>query len=92
MGPVRPCLMGPHLPPLNAAQLETLLAALDPQLAGFGGGNSWVADARAYLHRLGDEADPTLVVWLEAWEQAEGNRQTLHLAATALLEQLNQVA
>lgn len=81
--------MGPHLPPLTATQLETLLAALDPQLAGFGGGTSWLADARAYLDRLGDEAEPALVVWLEAWEQADGNRQTLQLAASALLERIN---
>jgi hypothetical protein len=89
--------MGPHLPPLDAAQLETLLAALDPQLEGFGGGDSWLADARAYLARLRGDDGPdgphtALQVWLDAWQQVEGNRQTLQLAITALLELIRRRA
>lgn len=84
--------MSPPLPPLSPEQLETLLTALDPQLQGFGGADCWVADARTYLRRLGGESDPGGVttapeVWLEAWEQAQGNRETLRLALQALQEQ-----
>lgn len=85
--------MGPQLPPLSAAQLETLLACLDPQLQGFGGMDGWLADARAYLERLGGEGapDPSLAslhVWLDAWGQADGNRETLRLAVQVLQQQL----
>lgn len=82
--------MGPHLPPLDATQVETLLASLDPQLAGFGGGDCWLADARAYLARLaGEDSSPTpMEVWLDAWGAAEGNRETLRLALQALHGQL----
>jgi hypothetical protein len=81
--------MGPQLPPLSDSQLDMLLGALDPQLEGFGGSGCWGDDARAFLSRLGEggDPDPTLRVWLEAWEQAAGNRETLRLALTALLHQ-----
>lgn len=81
--------MGPQLPPLSSSQLETLLAALDPQLEGFGGANCWVVDARSYLSRLSVDGvnDQALGVWLDAWEQAGGNRETLRLALHALLYQ-----
>ena len=83
--------MGPLLPPLTASQLENLLASLDPQLAGFGGGDGWLADARAYLNRLGTEPQEEMgspQVWLDAWGAAGGNRETLRLALLALRQQL----
>jgi hypothetical protein len=84
--------MGPQLPPLSPSQLETLLACLDPQLEGFGGADCWLADARAYLQRLnGDSLEnpsvAALHVWLDAWDQAEGNRETLRLALQVLQQQ-----
>ena len=84
--------MDASLPQLTPCQLETLLAALDPQLAGFGGADCWLADARTYISRLGAETTPAeplqpLESWLEAWERAEGNRATLRLALQALLHQ-----
>ena len=41
------------LPALAIAELEVLLAALDPRLDGFGEGESCLDDAVAYLARLG---------------------------------------
>ncbi|MFZ9753402.1 MAG: hypothetical protein ACO3B3_07615 [Cyanobium sp.] len=41
------------LPALGLAELEILMAALDPCLDGFGAGNSCLDDAVAYLARLG---------------------------------------
>jgi len=81
--------MGPHLPPLSTGQLEMLLAALDPQLQGFGGADCWIVDARAYLSRLSEagEPEPAHGIWLDAWKQAGGNRETLRLALQALLDQ-----
>jgi hypothetical protein len=77
------------LPPLSRAQLEILLAALDPLLDGFGGGASDLDDARAYLRRLGGGVDenPTepLLSWLDRWGEAGGNRRTLQLMVTTLL-------
>lgn len=84
--------MGPQLPPLSQSQLETLLSALDPQLEGFGGADCWVVDARTYLDRLSGEgqSDLALGVWLDAWEQVGGNRESLRLALSALLHQIAQ--
>ena len=45
----------PQLPPLSRQQLETLLAALDPRLDGFGKGSSCLDDAAAFLARLSAE-------------------------------------
>lgn len=81
------------LPKLAHAELETLLAALDPRLDGFGEGESCLDDASAYLERLGSAGETTpdglsegLHLWLNAWKAADGNRQTLSLAVRALLE------
>jgi hypothetical protein len=41
------------LPALGIAELEILMAALDPCLDGFGAGTSCLDDAVAYLARLG---------------------------------------
>jgi hypothetical protein len=84
--------MATCLPRLSESQLETLLSALDPQLAGFGGADCWLADARTYIARLGAETAPSeplqpLQTWLDAWEKAVGNRETLRLALQALQAQ-----
>jgi hypothetical protein len=46
-------------------------------------------DARTYLNRLSGEGEPdqALGVWLDAWEQVGGNRESLRLALSALLHQ-----
>jgi len=80
------------LPPLSLAELETLLAALDPRLDGFGEGESCLDDALAYLARLGvPQSDagepPALIRWLEGWRAAGGDRRTLRLMVATLLVQ-----
>ena len=85
--------MADLLSDLSTAQLETLQTALDPLLDGFGGGESCLDDAQAYLARLGIPANgpgetgerPVLVHWLEVWRQAGGNRRTLAMAVDAIL-------
>jgi hypothetical protein len=82
------------LPELSTAELETLLAALDPLLDGFGEGGSCLDDASAFLERLGigseaaSEGEGTaspLLQWLESWRAAGGNRTTLRLMVHTLL-------
>lgn len=79
------------LPSLSNGQLETLLAALDPRLEGFGSGGSELDDAAAYLARLGlagDEAqggDSPLITWLSTWSATGANRESLALAVSTLL-------
>ncbi len=88
------------LPALSLAELETLLAALDPRLDGFGEGESCLDDALAYLARLGIAAPtqpeseqeprpepPGLIRWVESWRAAGGNRRTLRLMVATLLSQ-----
>ena len=87
------------LRPLSLVDLETLLAALDPRLDGFGSGPSCLDDARAFLSRLasssGSSAESPVAdleameVWIETWRSAGGNRQTLRLMVqTVLAERL----
>ena len=80
------------LPELSTAELETLLAALDPLLDGFGEGGSCLDDASAFLERLGigqhsEESGTTspLLQWLESWRAAGGNRTTQRLMVQTLL-------
>jgi hypothetical protein len=79
----------PPLPPLSRGQLETLLAALDPLLDGFGCGSCDLDDARAYLRRLGEDGagEPLepILVWLDRWGEAGGNRRTLHVMVSTLM-------
>lgn len=91
------------LPSLSSPELETLLAALDPRLDGFGAGDSCLDDASAFLERLAGsaerqgtdsgEADPPaglLQQWLAIWREAGGNRQTLALLVATLLAERGQ--
>ena len=86
------------LPSLSSPDLETLLAALDPRLDGFGAGDSCLDDASAFLERLAgsedlpatdagdpDPAPPLLQQWIAIWREAGGNRQTLALLVATLL-------
>ncbi len=84
------------LRPLSLVDLETLLAALDPRLDGFGSGPSCLDDARAFLARLaggtsrGASEEPAADLeamedWIETWRSAGGNRQTLRLMVQTLL-------
>ncbi|MFZ0406603.1 MAG: hypothetical protein WAM11_00615 [Cyanobium sp.] len=83
--------MADSLPALSDTELETLHAALDPLLDGFGEGESCLDDASAFLARLGiatesgADGPPPLMQWLEHWRQAGGNRRTLRLMVTTLL-------
>lgn len=91
---------GAPLPKLSATGLETLLASLDPRLAGFGEGPSCLDDALAYLDRLARSAGDgessalegaAMVQWIEIWRSAGGNRPTLRLMVqTVLAERLRQ--
>ena len=88
--------------PLSLADMEILLAALDPRLEGFGAGPSCLDDARAFLARLasgtsasgndGPVADTAAMEeWIEMWRSAGGNRQTLRLMVqTLMVERLGQ--
>jgi len=86
------------LPSLSSPDLETLLAALDPRLDGFGAGDSCLDDASAFLERLTGSEDPPatdagdaqapsplLQQWVAIWREAGGNRQTLALLVATLL-------
>jgi hypothetical protein len=82
--------MSDPLPLLSSAELETLLAALDPVLDGFAAGGSCLDDASAYLDRLGvpcqeGQASSPLLAWIEAWRGAGGNRETLRLMVRTLI-------
>lgn len=90
-----------RLRPLSSGGLETLLAALDPRLDGFGSGPSCLDDARAFLARLasgGGEEGPVadlaaMEEWIEIWRSAGGNRQTLRLMVQTLMaERLGQAS
>lgn len=72
------------LPELSGAALETLLAALDPCLDGFGAGESCLDDAEAYLVRLGVTEAP-LLEWIERWRAVGGDRQSLRLLVSSLI-------
>lgn len=84
------------LPALEIAELEILLAALDPRLDGFGEGESCLDDALAYLARLGitpaadgdgERPEQPLLRWIEGWRAAGGDRRTLRLMVATLLTQ-----
>lgn len=85
-----------RLRPLSLTAMETLLAALDPRLDGFGAGPSCLDDALAYLSRLAKSTEPeeennaasesqTMAEWIERWREAGGNRHTLRLMVQTLI-------
>ena len=83
------------LPLLSITDLETLLAALDPRLEGFGEGESCLDDARAFLERLdingstkGDAVVHPMLEWVERWKATGGDRDTLRLMVSTLLAQM----
>jgi hypothetical protein len=92
------------LKPLSLMDMETLLAALDPRLDGFGAGPSCLDDARAFLARLASSASgqedggpvadtEAMQEWIETWRAAGGNRQTLRLMVhTVMAERLGHSA
>jgi hypothetical protein len=84
------------LQPLSLKDMETLLAALDPRLEGFGEGPSCLDDARAFLARLASSRSPAdeegtatniaaMEDWIESWRTAGGNRQTLRILVQTLI-------
>ena len=79
--------MDDPLPELSTTDLELLQTALDPRLDGFGDGSSCLDDARAFLERLGGNApiSTNLQHWLQSWQAAGGNRDTLRLMVSTLL-------
>lgn len=80
--------MAAPFPQLSTAELETLLAALDPQHGGTVFLADSLADPPAFLARIGLEAGPvSLLAWLERWRAAGGSQQALRMAVQALLDQ-----
>ena len=80
--------MAAAFPNLSTAQLEALLAALDPHLGNPGCLAESLADPAAFLARVALAAAPvSLVAWLEEWRAAGGSQEALLMTAQALLEQ-----
>ncbi|MFM1902076.1 MAG: hypothetical protein RLZZ216_2652 [Cyanobacteriota bacterium] len=85
--------MAAPFPQLSTAELETLLAALDPRHSGNGFHADSLADPPAFLARIGLAAGPvSLVAWLERWRAAGGSHETLRLTVQALLDQRSREA
>lgn len=85
--------MAAAFPNLSTAELETLLAALDPhrgdsQRSDPGSLASDLADPPAFLARIGLANGPgSLGGWLEHWRASGGSREALLLSVQALLDQ-----
>lgn len=80
--------MSAAFPILSTAELETLLAALDPHRGDSGSLASDLADPPAFLARIGLAAGPgSLGDWLEHWRASGGGREALILSVQALLDQ-----
>ena len=85
--------MAAAFPNLSTAELETLLAALDPHRGDSPLGDSGslaadLADPPAFLARIGLATGPgSLVAWLEHWRASGGSREALLLSVQALLDQ-----
>ena len=85
--------MAASFPLMSTAELETLLAALDPRHAGTGFLTDSLADPPAFLARIGLEAGPvSLVAWLERWRAAGGSQEALRMAIQALLDERSREA
>jgi len=85
--------MAAAFPNLSTAELETLLAALDPHRGGSERGDPGslagdLADPPAFLARIGLAPGPdSLGAWLERWRATGGGREALVLSVQALLDQ-----
>ena len=80
--------MAAAFPNLSTAELETLLAALDPHRGDPGSLADDLGDPPAFLARIGLAARPvSLLVWLERWRASGGSREALLLSVQALLDQ-----
>ena len=80
--------MAAAFPHLSTAELETLLAALDPQRGAPGSLADSLANPPAFLARIGLDAGPvSLVAWLERWRAAGGSQEALLMTVQALLDQ-----
>ncbi len=85
--------MAAAFPNLSTAELETLLAALDPHRGDSQSGNPGslagdLADPPAFLARIGlAPGRDSLGAWLERWRASGGSREALLLSVQALLDQ-----
>jgi phosphatidylserine/phosphatidylglycerophosphate/cardiolipin synthase-like enzyme len=85
--------MAAAFPNLSTAELETLLAALDPHRDDSKGRDPGslaadLADPPAFLARIGLATGPgSLGAWLEHWRASGGSREALLLSVQALLDQ-----
>ena len=80
--------MAAAFPNLSTAELETLLAALDPHLGDHGSLADSLGDPPAFLSRVGLAAGPvSLIAWLEGWRTAGGSQEALLMTLQALLDQ-----
>jgi len=86
-------LMAEAFPNLSIAELETLLAALDPHRDDSHCGDPGalaadLADPPAFLARIGLATGPgSLGAWLEQWRASGGGKEALLLSIEALLDQ-----
>jgi phosphatidylserine/phosphatidylglycerophosphate/cardiolipin synthase-like enzyme len=85
--------MAAAFPNLSTAELETLLAALDPHRDDSHRGDPGalaadLADPPAFLARIGLATGPgSLGAWLERWRASGGGKEALLLSIEALLDQ-----
>ncbi|MFN9485040.1 MAG: hypothetical protein ACK6BM_00165, partial [Cyanobacteriota bacterium] len=80
--------MAAAFPNLSTAELETLLAALDPHRGVSGSLAADLSDLPALLARIGLATGPgSLGSWLEHWRASGGSREALLLSVQALLDQ-----
>jgi hypothetical protein len=80
--------MSAAFPDLSTAELETLLAALDPHRGDPGSLADDLGDPPAFLARIGLAARPvSLLVWMERWRAAGGSQKALLMTVQALLDQ-----
>lgn len=80
--------MAAAFPNLSTAELETLLAALDPHRGDPGSLFDELGDPPAFLARIGLGAGAaSLLAWLQRWRAAGGSHEALRLSVQALLDQ-----
>ncbi|MFN7898142.1 MAG: DISARM system phospholipase D-like protein DrmC [Synechococcaceae cyanobacterium] len=85
--------MAAVFPHLSTAELETLLASLDPHQGNAQFLAESLADPPAFLARIGLQAGPqSLAAWLESWRSAGGSQESLLMTVQALLDQRRREA